>query len=173
MKKLISLTLLLLIVACSPLQRNNNSTSGLNGFETQEGVISYFVNDSVDQYFIKPLKFKSKEFEVHPDFTFRTGDESTYINVNFSIFSRQVIQKEDLKNILYPTEIKEIKKMYVESKSNKKIESRFSGKIEKTNFRKVTTEQNWIIKFKDGKEASLSPNKKTRKTQDVFEYISL
>jgi|GEM_PF-2950870 len=174
MRKLISPVLvLLLLIACSPLQRSNNSSSGLNGFETHKGVINYFVNDSVDQFFVKPLKFKSKDFEIQPDFTFRTGDLSEIITVNFSVFSEQAVQANQVEKFIYASTVKNIKKMYVEKKSKKKVESRFSGEIDKKDFLKISADQSWSIQFKDGKRIDLSPSKKTRKTQDLFQYIDI
>ncbi|MFO7702261.1 MAG: hypothetical protein R6V37_04635 [Psychroflexus maritimus] len=172
MKKLISSTLILIaIIACSPLQRNNNSSSSLNGFETHKGVINYFVNDSVDQFFVKPLKFKSKDFEIQPDFTFRTGDHSDDITVNFSIFSNQPVQINEVERIIYASALKNIKKMYVEKKSKKKVESRFSAKIDKTSFLEINTDQSWTLEYKGGKKIHLRPNNKTKKTQSLFQFI--
>lgn len=172
MKKLInSILILLFIVACSPLQKNTNSSSGLNGFETHKGVMTYFVNDSVDQFFVKPLKFTSKNYEIQPDFTFRTGDLSEIITVNFSIFSEQAVKKDDVEKFTYSSTVQNLKTMYIEQKSKKKIESRFSGEINKNEFLKIKADQSWSIQFKNGEKINLNPSKKTRKVQDVFQYI--
>ncbi|MCH8533853.1 MAG: hypothetical protein LAT51_02175 [Flavobacteriaceae bacterium] len=173
MKKLISSLLISIFIftSCSPLQHNSGSSASLNGFETHKGVITYFVNDSVDQFFVKPLKFKSKDFDLEADYTFRTGDESKFVTVNFSLFSDEEIKANQVESIFYSTEVKDIKKMYAESKSKKKIESRFSGKIDKTNFSKIKPDQNWIIKLKNKNKIKLEPSRKAQKVQGIFQEI--
>ena len=47
---------------------------------------TYFINDSTIQYFIKPLKFKNKDFIFEVDFTYREiHNEGDGVTSNFTI----------------------------------------------------------------------------------------
>lgn len=173
MKKLISLFVFsVLLVACIPMKPSSGNSRLTNGFEMQKGVVDFYVNDSVNQYFIKPLKFKSASSQLHSDFTFRTGDSSEYINVNFSIFSKEKYSKEDLVSFFYTSELKDLKLMYVEKRKSN-FESRFSGKINKNDFFRLTENQSWkLITEKNNDSIIFKPTGKTRKFQKKVESSS-
>jgi CRISPR/Cas system-associated endoribonuclease Cas2 len=166
MKKLISLVVFsILLVACMPIKPTSGNSRLTNGFEMQKGVVDFYVNDSVIQYFIKPLKFNGPSSQLYSDFTFRTGDLSDYINVNFSIFSKQKYAKEDIKTYFFTGELEDLKLMYVDKRKSN-FESRFSGKITKNHFYNLTENQSWkIVDDKNNDSIVFKPARKTRNFQ--------
>ncbi len=72
-------------------------TSKFNGKKgAKKSYEVFFINQGVLQYFVKPTEFKANEEMVMIDFTFRdTLAYTSFVTVNYSIFSSQVIKQVD------------------------------------------------------------------------------
>ena len=56
---------------------------------------SFYISDSVNQYFLKPLEFKFVKEKLYIDFTFRDSTLSNPVTVNYTVETQERIAKID------------------------------------------------------------------------------
>ena len=158
---------IILLASCSPLkpsaQAKNPST------DYHKGIADFYINDSVEQFFVKPIKFNNKKKSLHlkSDFTIRSGDASEFVDAKFSVFSKEKLSFDDFDVIYFgEIEFKDVKLMYTESKK-RKFEMRVSGKLDKSAFAQLEPDSKWKI-IKDNKALIFLPKRKSQKVMQSF-----
>jgi len=142
--------------------------------------VTFFVANGINQYFIKPIEFKSSKDILKIDFTFRdTCKYETFIIVNYSIFSKDLIKNVDSAYFLINGKkiyFKESEKLFIESK--KQYQIRQSNKITYKELLDVFSNRSEIYIFTSGKVLKFVPSNKTEKIRAkaqkiIFENIEL
>jgi hypothetical protein len=127
--KLINLLILVLVlsIGCKPKMisggvKNNNSDISNGNFYT-----SFYVNDSVSTYFIKPLKYKFQNSDLFLDITYQQINQNIEnVIVNFSILTAEKIKNSTIESLkINSIDIKDYKILYNDY-SNKKFDLRIS-----------------------------------------------
>lgn len=108
---------------------------------------SYFLENGVEQIFIKPIRFKAKSDRLFIDFTIRNNQDSCI--TNFTVLSLLKIENPDsvfIRNSRFSTQLSEINKLYSDRiKSNYK--TRFTSKLAVPDLLKLMQNEIWNLKL--------------------------
>lgn len=171
---LLGITIVLITNSCalSSFYKTKKTTSSF--------FVTFFVENGINQYFIKPLNFKSKKELLKIDFTFRdTCQNKTLIIANYSIFSSQLIKNIDSAFFMVNNQkiyFKETEKLFIENK--KQYQIRQTNKITYKELLQIFNNDSQIHIFYSNNELIFVPTSKTKKIKAkaqkiIFENIEL
>lgn len=142
--------------------------------------VNYYINDSVNQYFIKPLLYKANKTKLLIDFTFRDTILNCDITSNYSIITTEKVIKIDSAYFYHNnTKIffKKPKKMFID-KHKKEYIIRYTNILYFDELDSITKNKAPIIVCYNNKKHVFKPTRKTRKllsavNSDIIEIIRL
>lgn len=132
----------------------------------------FYIKNGVTQYFIKPLKFKTKDVKFSMDYTVRSDvKKDGFIVCNFSTFSKDPIKKID--NISLNTgdtkiEFYDLEKVFLEKQKNH-YHLRYTSKVPFKEFSKFTKSSNSTVNV--NKYVFETRYKTTKKLGRIDEYV--
>ncbi len=140
---------------------------------------SFFVSDSIDQYYIKPMILKNKKESIAIDFTYRShkttiNSDSSYINFTLISSSKQL----KIDSVCYnnsQTSFTSIKNKFIYTSAHGKMyNSRFTSGVPSVSVSKLFANEGWTIRLflKNGGVITFIPNagiaKRIRKLNNVI-----
>jgi len=142
--------------------------------------VVYYINDSVNQYFIKPILYKSKKDNLIIDFTFRDSTLNCDVTTNYSILTRNRTLKIDSAYFLLNSDkirLKSPKKMFIDKKSKNYV-IRYSNIINFEDLDQITLKQASIIAYYNDKQHIFKPTKNSKKIltsaqEDIIDIIKI
>ncbi len=143
LKLIITVCISLLLASCFSIKPQVSKT-GKNLWE------DFFVSPGVMQYFIKPLSFNNKEYNLDIDFTFRNVSDS--VIVNYSIYSNSDNINPDnvfISNVFTTINIC-CPKTLISENIHKKHKLRQTGKVSLNEFKELTKSNEWTISMQHG-----------------------
>lgn len=159
-KLLFAFILTSILISCVPLKQSPKSLVS----EQTNSIIDFFVNDTVTQYYIKPIEFLSKEPGVVliADFTLRSGNFSEDVDVKFTLISRENFNFHEFGSFFFGN-IELLNSQVMFKENNKKIHKlRISGTLSKDKLAKLDFESSWLTHYKIN-EIKFIPTRKAKK----------
>lgn len=164
--------IIILLISCSPKfspkSKNNSQNSSSGKYYT-----SFYVNDSLTIYYIKPFELNSEKDNVTIDVTFKKNNLELNDDIvfNFSLISKEKINSKNIEKLfINDSEISTFKVLYSEPMKNK-FEIRISSKIDKNLFKSLN--ENTILKLKIENNLKIyKPNSKSKKIlNSILEFL--
>lgn len=125
----------------------------------------FFIDQGINQYFIKPLKFEAKKEYFTVDFTFRDSiGYDSYVTTNYSIFTSDVVKTVDSAFFVINTDkilIKKQEKFFIDLLKDT-YQIRYSGKITYKELISVTENDPEIWTYYNGNKHIYYSNKKAK-----------
>lgn len=142
--------------------------------------VDYYINDSVNQYFIKPILYKTNKARLLIDFTFRDTTINCDIASNYSIICHEKVINIDSAYFYHNTTknlLKRPKKMFID-KHKKNYIIRYSNILNFDDLDSITKNKAPIIVYYNNKKHIFEPTRKTKKllsavNSDIIEIIRL
>ncbi|MGI5975383.1 MAG: hypothetical protein ACOX7E_06535 [Paludibacter sp.] len=132
---------------------------------------TFYVNDTISQYFIRPLNFKNKltHQSFHIDFVFRVANnnsndnQTSIVTANFSVLSNapvdvNTLQIENAPGFVTTTTCD----LLFQEKQNKKFFSRYTAKIQLGKLQHLMYDNDWKIKLNNDNSLIFYPVKRTQ-----------
>ena len=134
---------------------------------------TFYVKNGVTQYFIKPLKAKSKTSTFKMDFTLRNNIKSEGIIVcNFSVLSKNPIKKIESASFVCDEKtisLKDLDKIFIEKEGKDSYHLRYTSNISFKDFSTISKGENISISF-DNMTNTFSKGT-VKKLHKINEYI--
>ncbi len=132
---------------------------------------TFYVNDTISQYFIRPLNFKNKltHQSFHIDFVFRVANnnsndnQTSIVTANFSVLSNAPVDVNTLQIENVPGFVTTATcNLLFQEKRNKKFLSRYTAKIQLGELQHLMHDNNWKIKLNNDNSLIFYPVKRTQ-----------
>ena len=153
-----------LLIGCKPKMISGGGNNSNSSVSNSDFYTSFFVNDSVSTYFIKPLNYKNEKTDLSLDITYQQINQNIEnVIVNFSLLSDEKIKNSTVEDLYINTiKINDYKVLYNDY-SNKKFDFRIS--VNNTVDLLKSFDSNSKIEISINKEKYLFlPNSKSKKS---------
>ena len=171
MKKLIANSLIItllftLLISCGGVKIAGGGSKANKLYEV------FYIKNGVTQYFVKPLKYKSKDIKFTMDYTLRSDvKKDGFIVCNFSTFSEKPIKKIETFKLNIDGkkyEFKELEKVFLEKQKND-YHLRYTSKLSFEDYSKLTESVNSTVELNN--IVFETSKKNTKKLGRIDEYV--